>query len=69
MTEFRVWAPAASQAEIELGGQRQQLSRAGGGWWAVSLAGAAADAQYGFRLDGGDLLADARCASQMGRTG
>ena len=64
MTEFRVWAPAASQAEVELGGRRQQLSRAGGGWWAVSITGTAADAQYGFRLDGGDLLADPRSLRQ-----
>ena len=64
MTEFRVWAPAASQAEVELGGRRRQLSPAGGGWWAVRVAGTAADARYGFRLDGGDLLADPRSLRQ-----
>jgi len=64
VTEFRIWAPAASQAEVELSGKRLQLSRADGGWWEVTAAGAAADARYGFRLDGGDLLSDPRSLRQ-----
>jgi malto-oligosyltrehalose trehalohydrolase len=64
MTEFRVWAPSASQAEIEVCGQSHPLRPERGGWWHAEVADAQADARYAFRLDGGDLLADPRSARQ-----
>jgi malto-oligosyltrehalose trehalohydrolase len=64
VTEFRVWAPAASRAEAEVGGQLHQMSDAGGGWWRVEVPSYAAQARYGFRLDDGDLLADPRSPRQ-----
>src|SRR5215469_14974638 len=64
VTEFRVWAPAASRAVAEVSGQLHQMSDAGGGWWSVEVPSAAAQACYGFRLDDGDLLADPRSPRQ-----
>ena len=69
MTEFRVWAPAASQADVQVDGRlhamsADQVSGSAGGWWSATVPGAAPDARYGFRLDGGDLLADPRSPRQ-----
>jgi malto-oligosyltrehalose trehalohydrolase len=64
MTEFRVWAPAAGRAAVEVDGHQHELSAAGGGWWAADVPQAAQQARYGFRLDGGDLLADPRSPRQ-----
>jgi malto-oligosyltrehalose trehalohydrolase len=65
MTEFRVWAPAASQVTVEVDGRSHPMSAAqADGWWQAIVPGAAADARYGFRLDGGDLLADPRSPRQ-----
>jgi maltooligosyltrehalose trehalohydrolase len=66
MTEFRVWAPSASQAEVEICGQPSPLRPEPGGWWSAEVADAQADTRYAFRLDGGDLLADPRSARQPG---
>jgi malto-oligosyltrehalose trehalohydrolase len=64
MTEFRVWAPAARRVAAEVSGHPHEMSEVGGGWWSVMLPGAAPRARYGFRLDGGDLLADPRSPRQ-----
>ncbi|HUD76426.1 MAG TPA: malto-oligosyltrehalose trehalohydrolase [Streptosporangiaceae bacterium] len=64
MTEFRVWAPAAGQADAEVSGRHHAMHAAGAGWWSVTIAEAAPEARYGFRLDGGDLLADPRSPRQ-----
>jgi malto-oligosyltrehalose trehalohydrolase len=69
MTEFRVWAPAARQVEVQVDGQPQKMSADGlpgpaGGWWSATVPGAAPDARYGFRLHAGDLLADPRSLRQ-----
>jgi len=64
MTEFRVWAPVARRAAAEVDGHRHEMSAAGGGWWAADVPAAAQAARYGFRLDGGDLLADPRSPRQ-----
>ena len=34
------------------------------GWWSATVPGVVSDARYGFRLDGGDLLADPRSPRQ-----
>ncbi len=69
MTEFRVWAPAASRVDVEVDGQRRAMSAqqpvgSASGWWSATAAGLRSDARYGFRLDGGDLLADPRSPRQ-----
>jgi maltooligosyltrehalose trehalohydrolase len=56
-TAFRVWAPLAEAAELELEGARVPLEPLGGGWY-VAEADAALGARYGFALDGGEVLAD-----------
>jgi malto-oligosyltrehalose trehalohydrolase len=63
VTRFRVWAPAAGRAELAIGGQLVAMTAESDGWWAAA-GEAAADERYGFRLDGGDLLADPRSARQ-----
>ena len=63
MTRFRVWAPAATSADLVLAGEPLSMAGEPGGWWSVS-APAAADARYAFRLDGADARADPRSARQ-----
>ncbi|HTZ94311.1 MAG TPA: malto-oligosyltrehalose trehalohydrolase [Streptosporangiaceae bacterium] len=69
MTEFRVWAPAANRVSVEVDGQPLAMSAeapdsAASGWWRVTLAGRTSGARYGFRLGGGDRLADPRSPRQ-----
>ncbi|HMG64296.1 MAG TPA: malto-oligosyltrehalose trehalohydrolase [Streptosporangiaceae bacterium] len=60
MSEFRVWAPAADSVEVVLDGGSYLMAPQDDDWWAADVPGAAAGADYSFRLDGGDLLADPR---------
>lgn len=60
MSVFRVWAPHAKQIEVELTGRRTSMAHENGGWWSVDLPAANAGADYGFRVDGSDLLPDPR---------
>jgi malto-oligosyltrehalose trehalohydrolase len=70
VTTFSVWAPAAGRAEVEVAGRRYPMSRetapptrdsrGGSGWWSAEVPADAAGVDYGFRLDGGDLLPDPR---------
>ena len=64
MTEFRVWAPAARQVTAQVADRRYDMAPAGGGWWQADVPSVTPDARYGFRLDGGDLLADPRSPRQ-----
>ena len=64
MTDFRVWAPAASQVEVEVDGRLHPMSATGGGWWTATVAEAESGARYAFRLDGGDPLPDPRSPRQ-----
>jgi malto-oligosyltrehalose trehalohydrolase len=69
MTEFRVWAPAADQVDVQVAGKSHAMSAneqsgSASGWWSATVPGAASDARYAFRLDGGDLLADPRSLRQ-----
>ncbi|HYW25792.1 MAG TPA: malto-oligosyltrehalose trehalohydrolase [Terriglobales bacterium] len=57
--QFRVWAPRAGRVELQLRGERLDMAAADGGWWERE-ASAAAGADYGYRLDGGDPLPDPR---------
>ena len=69
MTEFRVWAPAARRVGVQVDGRLHEMSPdqlpgPASGWWSATVPGALPDARYGFRLDGGDLLADPRSPRQ-----
>jgi malto-oligosyltrehalose trehalohydrolase len=69
MTEFRVWAPAARRVDVQVDGRpyamsADQLSGSASGWWSATVPGTAPGARYGFRLNGGDILADPRSARQ-----
>ena len=57
MTMFRVWAPSAGQVTLQVSGQQTELTATSGGWWQADVT-AEAEARYGFRIDGGDLLPD-----------
>jgi maltooligosyltrehalose trehalohydrolase len=66
VTAFSVWAPAAAGAEVEVAGQRYPMTgdEAGTGWWNADVPCVAAGVDYGFRLDGGELLPDPRSPRQ-----
>jgi malto-oligosyltrehalose trehalohydrolase len=72
VTTFSVWAPAASNAAVEVAGQRYPMSReppmaadeAGSGWWSAEVPDVAVGIDYGFRLDDGDILPDPRSLRQ-----
>jgi malto-oligosyltrehalose trehalohydrolase len=64
VSEFRVWAPAADSVEVVVDGGGYPMAPQDGDWWAADVPGAGAAADYSFRLDGGDLLADPRSSWQ-----
>jgi maltooligosyltrehalose trehalohydrolase len=64
VTEFSVWAPAAGRVEVWVHGTLHPMRPGEGGWWLASVPSAGAAADYAFRLDGGDLLADPRSPRQ-----
>ncbi len=60
MTVFSVWAPDASQAELEAAGRRYPMQRGGRpGWWQAEVP-APPGTDYAFWLDGDGPLADPR---------
>ncbi|WP_055591081.1 malto-oligosyltrehalose trehalohydrolase [Peterkaempfera griseoplana] len=63
---FRLWAPDAQQVEAEVDGVRHPLQPDPDrpGWWLAELPADPAGSDYGFRLDGGELLPDPRSARQ-----
>jgi maltooligosyltrehalose trehalohydrolase len=57
---FTVWAPrAAGLVELDLAGRRVPMRRGTGGWYEAEVD-APPGTDYGFRLDGGELLPDPR---------
>ena len=67
MTVFRVWAPAAGRADVDVAGRLYPMAPAGRpGWWSADVPGAIALAgtDYAYRLDGGEPLADPRSPRQ-----
>jgi len=57
---FRVWAPLPRLVELQLQNQRYAMQRKDDAWWTVEVASAAADADYGFLLDGQGPFPDPR---------
>ncbi len=57
--DFTVWAPYAGEVELDLVDRRVAMHPCGGGWWAVTVD-AVHPTDYGFVLDGGDVLPDPR---------
>jgi maltooligosyltrehalose trehalohydrolase len=64
MTTLRVWAPAATTAEVEVDGHRTRMNQSDGGWWSAEIAGVGAGTDYAFVLDGGPPRPDPRSAWQ-----
>ena len=62
--EFRVWAPFASQVELDLGGELVSMTASGGGWWSVEVPSARSGTEYGYRLDGDGPFPDPRSSWQ-----
>ena len=64
MTVFSVWAPAASQVEVEVAGRGYPMESGDRpGWWRAEADGPPGT-DYAFRLDGGEPLADPRSPRQ-----
>ena len=65
-----MWAPAAAdKVEVEVGGRRYPMSPqpaagACSGWWSADVPDAAAGIDYGFSIDGGEVLPDPRSLRQ-----
>lgn len=61
MTTFEVWAPEAERVEVEAGGVRHPMAAGRrAGWWAAEVAEAGHGTDYGFAVDGEDVLPDPR---------
>jgi maltooligosyltrehalose trehalohydrolase len=60
MNALHVWAPKAKRAELEIGGERLQMSAAENGWWSPGTASVQPGTDYAFVLDGGKPLPDPR---------
>jgi len=64
VTVFSVWAPAASQVEVEVAGRGYPMESGDRpGWWRAEADGPPGT-DYAFRLDGGEPLADPRSPRQ-----
>jgi len=57
MERVRVWAPKAKVVELQAGEELNAMKSEEGGWWSAS---APSNADYGFVLDGSDVLPDPR---------
>ncbi len=64
MRALRVWAPAAGRARARVNDRLVNMEPEGGGWWRTPADAARGGDDYGFELDGGDLLPDPRSAWQ-----
>lgn len=62
-TRFRLWAPAAREVSVVLGGREKRLGALDGGWFEAAVADAPAGTRYAFRIDGGACVPDpaSRC--------
>ena len=61
---FRVWAPYATKVELDLAGARHEMTAVDAGWFETEIAEAEPGMDYGYVLDGGDLLPDPRSGWQ-----
>ncbi|MFF5228620.1 malto-oligosyltrehalose trehalohydrolase [Dactylosporangium sp. NPDC000521] len=64
MHEFRVWAPSAGSVELSTGGARLPMASGDDGWWTLTVPDAGHGTDYGFVLDGGEVLPDPRSRRQ-----
>ncbi len=62
--QFRVWAPDAGRVQVDVDGQRHDMTATAAGWWTADVPSADAQARYAFRLDGGEPLPDPRSPRQ-----
>ncbi|GAA1499371.1 malto-oligosyltrehalose trehalohydrolase [Dactylosporangium maewongense] len=67
MHEFRVWAPSASTVSLSIGNSSSPsspMTAAHDGWWTLTVPDAGHGTDYGFVLDGGEVLPDPRSRRQ-----
>ena len=64
MAEFRVWAPKARVADVEIGGKARTMTQRDGGWWVLDLPEVGPGTDYAFRVDGSEPLPDPRSPRQ-----
>jgi maltooligosyltrehalose trehalohydrolase len=57
---FRVWAPYATEVELVLDGARRAMDAGGSGWFEAAVAEASPGMDYGYAIDGGEVLPDPR---------
>ncbi len=62
--KFEVWAPNAEIVDVQLTARRIPLKKHAAGWWRVHVPDVQPDADYWFRVDGGDPLPDPRSGFQ-----
>ena len=60
MTRFRVWAPNATEVELDLSGRRVPMAAADRGWFGADVPDVGPGTDYGFSLDGGPVRPDPR---------
>jgi maltooligosyltrehalose trehalohydrolase len=58
-----VWAPAVTQVDVQIDGERRPMASSAGGWWTADVE-ANHGATYGFCLDGTEARPDPRSAWQ-----
>ena len=64
---FRVWAETPRAVVLALGdGREVAMVAEAEGWFSAEVAGLEAGTRYGFRLDGGPVLADPASRAQLG---
>ncbi len=64
MTTLRVWAPDAHRVDIATHDERTSMIAGAGGWWEAELPTLMPGEDYGFVLEGGDVLPDPRSMHQ-----
>lgn len=64
MHTFRLWAPKPEKVTVEVSGASHEMRRSKNDWWTAEVQDAGPGTDYGFRLDGGDVLPDPRSAYQ-----
>ncbi len=64
MHTFRVWAPKPAEVTVEIAGVSHEMQRGKSGWWTAQVEEAKPCTDYGFRLDGGEVIPDPRSPYQ-----
>jgi maltooligosyltrehalose trehalohydrolase len=61
---FEVWAPNATQVEVEIDGVGHRMKHDDDGWWRAEVPDAGHGTDYAFSVDGGEAFPDPRTRRQ-----